>query len=72
MGIANQPFGGDQGVCDGTGGGGHLRMHNGAHHLIKKSPPNAGDGTRYWSLICWLIGVTEEIKKPVGARDLEI
>jgi hypothetical protein len=24
-----------------------------------------GDGARYWRLIYWLIGVTEELKKPL-------
>ena len=27
-----------------------------------------GEGARYWRLICWLMGVTEEIKSPYFCR----
>ena len=27
-----------------------------------------GNGARYWRLICWFTGVTEEIKSPCGCR----
>ena len=27
-----------------------------------------GNGARYWRLVCWLIGVTEEIKSPCQCR----
>ena len=26
------------------------------------------DGARYWGLVCWLMGVIEEIKAPCGCR----
>ena len=29
-----------------------------------------GDGARYWRLIYWFMGVTEEIKSPCGYRGL--
>ena len=27
-----------------------------------------GDGARYWGLVCWLTGVSEEIKSPCTRR----
>ena len=30
-----------------------------------------GDGARYWGLVCWLMGVSEEIKSPCGCMGFE-